>query len=290
MDLKDYVLLIGGLLVGLVVIYGIFSSWRYKKDPLKLHIEPNLLEEEADCTQGPDAELPNGGSRLVTKEGVGEQEHDLSVQLLLDPVHEGVDLSEEGRIPEIADIDEDLDFNRVLDRKDDSLALSADEIVEESSTQFHEIGTDTLMSMDTPPAEDLIVLYVTAREKEFSGVDVFETLKGHRLDFGEMNIFHKYDEAGAIAYSIANIAEPGNFDLVEIESMRLQGLCFFLQLPGPTDPMRAVENMLETSKSVSIALRGDVKDEQRNLLTQQMVEHYRQRILDHARRYMSKRA
>ena len=91
-------------------------------------------------------------------------------------------------------------------------------------------------------------------------------------------------------YSGAIISEPGNFELTAIETVTLSGLCFFLQLPGPIDPMSALEDMFETSKSLSIALRGDLKDEQRNLLTHQMKEHYRQRILDYSRRRMSKRA
>ena len=38
------------------------------------------------------------------------------------------------------------------------------------------------------------------------------------------------------------------------------------------------------------ALGGEVKDEHRNIMTPQTVEHYRQRILDFSRRRMSKRA
>ena len=51
-----------------------------------------------------------------------------------------------------------------------------------------------------------------------------------------------------------------------------------------------LEDMFEVASAVSRDLKGELKDEQRNFLTQQMVEHYRQRVMDFTRRRMSKRA
>ena len=48
--------------------------------------------------------------------------------------------------------------------------------------------------------------------------------------------------------------------------------------------------MLSVARSVTRELGGDVKDEHRNVVTPQTVEHYRQRIVDFSRRRMSKRA
>ena len=63
-----------------------------------------------------------------------------------------------------------------------------------------------------------------------------------------------------------------------------------MQLPGPEHPSDALEDMFEVASAVSQDLKGELKDEQRNFLTQQMVEHYRQRVMDFTRRRMSKRA
>jgi cell division protein ZipA len=84
--------------------------------------------------------------------------------------------------------------------------------------------------------------------------------------------------------------EPGTFDMAEMEAIRCPGLCLFMQLPGPEEPIAAFEDMLSVAKSVVKSLGGEVKDEHRNIMTPQTVEHYRQRIVDFSRRRMSKRA
>jgi cell division protein ZipA len=63
-----------------------------------------------------------------------------------------------------------------------------------------------------------------------------------------------------------------------------------MQLPGPEDPSAAFEDMLSVAKSVVKGLGGEVRDEHRNIMTPQTVEHYRARIVDFSRRRMSKRA
>ena len=106
-----------------------------------------------------------------------------------------------------------------------------------------------------------------------------------------MNIFHRIEPlTKAVHYSIANIVEPGTFDMAEMESLRSPGLCMFLQLPGPEQPAQVFENMLLVAREVTARLGGELKDEQRNVMTPQTVAHYRQRIVDFSRRRMSKRA
>ena len=297
MDIKDYVLLVGGTIIALIAIFGVLSSWRLRRDPLRLNIEPNLFEdeEEGEFEQDLNGELPNGGSRLMGERDRKMPNEQPAVQMLLDQIPVGLDLSKEGIIPEEADIDDEVtqgsqqSINSSSQINEQELGREIHK--DDSKKEFHKIDKERAVAIEAPPAEELLILYVTATDQDFLGIEVFEALKGHHLTFGDMNIFHKYEkEDGLVSYSIANISEPGNFELTDIDTVTLSGLCFFLQLPGPVDPMSALEDMFETSKSLSIALRGDLKDEQRNLLTQQMKEHYRQRILDYSRRRMSKRA
>lgn len=298
MDIKDYVLLVGGTIIALIAIFGVLSSWRSRRDPLRLNIEPNLFEgeEEGEFLQDLNGELPNGGSRLMGEHDRKTRIEGPDVQMLLDRIPDGLDLSKEGVIPEEADIGDQVvqGSQQAIyssSQIDDEQGLDAEPHKNDPKKEFHEIDKDRAVAIEAPPAEELLILYVTATDEDFLGIEVFEALKGHHLTFGDMNIFHKYEnEDGLATYSVANISEPGNFELTAIETVTLSGLCFFLQLPGPIDPMSALEDMFETSKSLSIALRGDLKDEQRNLLTHQMKEHYRQRILDYSRRRMSKRA
>ena len=81
-----------------------------------------------------------------------------------------------------------------------------------------------------------------------------------------------------IQFSVANMMQPGVFDLEGMESLSTKGLMFFLTLPGPQDMTRAFDLMLQTAQTVAESLGGDVLDETRSVLTKQYVERVRQSI------------
>jgi cell division protein ZipA len=125
-------------------------------------------------------------------------------------------------------------------------------------------------------------LNVVARaEQGFSGDDVLRTLLGCGLRFGDMDFFHLSEiDAGAptIQFSVANMMQPGVFDLDDMEALSTKGLMFFVTLPGPADMTRAFDLMLQTAQTVAENLGGDVLDETRSVLTKQYVERARQAI------------
>ncbi len=61
-------------------------------------------------------------------------------------------------------------------------------------------------------------------------------------------------------------------------------MSFFLGLPGPRHPKQAFDVMVAAARKLAHELNGELKDEQRSVLTAQTIEHYRQRIIDHERR------
>ena len=125
----------------------------------------------------------------------------------------------------------------------------------------------------------------------YTGDALFAALRTCGLKFGDMNIFHRVEPlTRAVQYSVASAVEPGTFDMADMEAIRCPGLCMFMQLPGPEEPSAAFEDMLSVARSITRELGGEVRDEHRNIMTPQTVEHYRQRIVDFSRRRMSKRA
>ena len=58
------------------------------------------------------------------------------------------------------------------------------------------------------------------------------------------------------------------------------GISFFLALPTPINNLDAFEQMLGVAQEIRDRLGGDFKDDQRNVMTGQTIEHYRQRIRD----------
>jgi cell division protein ZipA len=139
---------------------------------------------------------------------------------------------------------------------------------------------------------EVFMLNVVARNPGgFRGEDILHILLACDLRFGDMNFFHRHEyEAGRgpIQFSVANMMQPGVFDIDNMADFTTTGLVFFLTLPGPEDMMKAFNYMLETAQVVARNLGGDVLDETRSVLTRQTLEHSRQQIRDLERRLLAK--
>lgn len=136
-------------------------------------------------------------------------------------------------------------------------------------------------SKESPAGPDLIiVLTVIARGKGmFRGRDIVQILEDKGLQFGEMGIFHAYSPGGRPIFSVANIVEPGSFDLEIIDRFSTPGLALFLRLPGPAGGFAAFDAMLEIARLLAGKLSGDIRDERRNVLTTQAIQQLREHIL-----------
>ena len=142
-----------------------------------------------------------------------------------------------------------------------------------------------LLAEDT---EILALNVISNQDNCFSGDEVLRILLEHDLRFGDMQFFHRHEEAtgrGSILFSVADMMKPGIFDIDNMSALQTRGLVFFLTLPGPIHMLAAFEMMLETATSVAEHLNGDLRDESRSVLTQQALDYHRQKIneLEHRR-------
>ena len=333
MDIKDFILIGGGLLIAAVIAHGFLIAWRGRREPLRLDIVPDIIQDDVDDIVRLRGELPNGGARIA-KNTIDEQElFDLSAAPILlepsgtSPVAARETLSEE-RLDNAASFDESSielpivdesgeQASEVQPRAAEPIATAkplkpqvAESIVAETSAA-NSVSKQRISGPpprrpaarkdpekpieplpDQAPVEELIVINVLAgRGEHFIGDTIFTVLGGKGLKFGNMNIFHRADPVTRVAsYSVANVVEPGTFDMADMEAFRSPGLSFFLQLPGPENPVHVFEDMMVVARQVASELGGELKDEQRSFMTPQTVEHYRQRVADFSRRRMSKRA
>ena len=136
------------------------------------------------------------------------------------------------------------------------------------------------------PAEpsEVLVINVMAREGyAFNGHDLLESLITSGLKFGDMNIFHMRsgpDGKGPAIFSVANMLNPGTFDLNQMAEFSTVGISLFLALPAPTNNLDALDKMLTCARQVQSELAGELRDDNRNVMTAQTIEHYRQRVRD----------
>ena len=131
---------------------------------------------------------------------------------------------------------------------------------------------------------EVLVINVAAKpDREFYGVDLLQALLGSGLRFGDMSIFHRHfdqDPSSPVMFSVANMVNPGTFDLNQINDFATRGVCFFMTLPNVANSMQAFDRMLDAAQQLRIALDGDLKDDNRSVMTAQTIEHYRQRVRD----------
>lgn len=131
---------------------------------------------------------------------------------------------------------------------------------------------------------EVLVLNITAKDgRVFAGDDLLHALITAGLKFGDMNIFHKRlskEHQGTVIFSVANMLNPGTFDLNNMDEFTTLGISFFLALPSPINNLDAFEQMLGVAQGIRDTLQGDLKDDHRNGMTGQTIEHYRQRVRD----------
>ncbi|MDA1371956.1 MAG: cell division protein ZipA [Proteobacteria bacterium] len=137
--------------------------------------------------------------------------------------------------------------------------------------------------MPTQPSEVIVINVMAKAGRSFSGDDLMQVLITAGLKFGEMNIFHKRygnDSRAPVIFSVANVLNPGTFDLNNMENFSTLGISLFLAMPAAIHNMDAFEQMLAVAQRVRGALDGELRDDHRNVMTAQTIEHYRQRISD----------
>jgi len=127
--------------------------------------------------------------------------------------------------------------------------------------------------------ELILVLHVTAPEEMvFVGADLFSALEEIGLRFGEGGIFHCYQELeegeqGPPLFSVANILEPGTFEPGEPgEQFTTPGVVLFMRAPGPQPARATIETMLLKSQQLAQLLGGEVRDQNRNPLTESSIQ------------------
>ncbi|BFM07489.1 cell division protein ZipA [Halioxenophilus aromaticivorans] len=133
------------------------------------------------------------------------------------------------------------------------------------------------------PEEVFVINIMAPKGFYFAGSDLLDLAVEAGLRLGEMNIFHRHhrmDGSGPIVFSMANIVMPGTFQLESMRDFKTPGVSLFLTLPCDARSMDAFELFYGTADYLADSLGGELKDEQRNVLTSQTVEHYRQRIRD----------
>ncbi|QAX82169.1 cell division protein ZipA [Candidatus Pseudomonas adelgestsugas] len=141
--------------------------------------------------------------------------------------------------------------------------------------------------------EEVLVISVISRDAAgFKGPVLLQNILESGLRFGKMNIFHCHENISGnskVLFSMANAVKPGTFDLNDIDLFSTPAVSFFLGLPSSCHPKQAFNMMVAAARKLSQELNGELKDDQRSVMTVQTIEHYRQRIVEFERRALTQK-
>jgi cell division protein ZipA len=256
-SLRFLLLLVGALFVAGIYLWGsakIKRNARIKFDPMHARFDPPKRRTASQATSSL-PHPPEGGSD--------------------DPEFvDGVVIADAAPVEELPVI--------TRDGEDESAPLSTTRKEGQMELTFGLDAAPTADGVSAQAQETIIALYVRPPAgHEFAGTAILRAMNSVGLRFGDMDIFHHFG-AGDLRtesplFSVANIMEPGNFDLEDIERFSTPGLAMFLRLPGPLDGAVAFELFLNTAQRLSEALSGDLYGAPKKLLDGAMIDAMRHR-------------
>jgi cell division protein ZipA len=192
--------------------------------------------------------------------------------------------------------DSDDELSREDDELDDS-DYDDEDYDEDDEYEDHQQSTEhdknTLSQQPAPEPEEVLIINVMAHKGEmFKGSDLLDIILKCGMRYGSMDIFHRSSDAkgeGTLLFSMANMVKPGTFDLDAMDEFETPGISLFMTLPINADSMQSFDLMADTARAIAETLGGELKDEQRSVMTRQTLEHCRQRIRDFERTRLFRR-
>jgi cell division protein ZipA len=131
-------------------------------------------------------------------------------------------------------------------------------------------GKPAAQTAPRQPDEVIVLTLMAAQGRPFRGTLLLKSLQDAGLRHGEMSIFHFTPEGHRQSlFSVANILEPGHFDLSEMVQMETPGIALFMQLPASLEGEVAWQLMRERAEQMAASLHGSLCDAQRRPLDEE---------------------
>lgn len=286
------------IVIGIIVIAGIlFDGWRRMrggKGKLKFRLDrsySNLPDEEGN------AEVLGPSRVLDTHKEPELDESDLPSLSASARDRERepkpAKAAKRGKRATAAADAQQGDLNLSAEPREPDLFADSDDDFAAENTRSNGAAPVSSSVKELPPAEEVLVISVISRDESgFKGPALLQNILESGLRFGEMDIFHRHESMaghGEVLFSMANAVKPGVFDLDDIDHFSTRAVSFFLGLPGPRHPKQAFDVMVAAARKLAHELNGELKDDQRSVLTAQTIEHYRQRIVEFERRALTQK-
>lgn len=127
--------------------------------------------------------------------------------------------------------------------------------------------------------------FVPRNHKELDLEQIVLALRNSGLQRGKYGIFHYFSDQGAedkdAEFSVANLIEPGSFDLSDIKGNVIPGMTFFMVLPGVGDPIARFDRMVSIARDLKQLLEAELLDEEGSFWSIQRERYVREEIIEY---------
>ena len=132
--------------------------------------------------------------------------------------------------------------------------------------------------------ERVVSLRLLPREGE--DLDAERTVRALRevgLQHGPFDIFHYCEDRNVpeSGFSVANLVEPGSFDLSNLAGSTLPGMTLFLVLPGSRNPVERFDKMVDIARELCQSLDAELFDELGNSWSIQSERYLREELIEY---------
>ena len=149
--------------------------------------------------------------------------------------------------------------------------------------QENNIINDELNSAEKIKKENILVFYITATSEQFDGIIIKKILTDIGMKFGDMGIFHYYEDNKTNKYtnieeyetvksnqplfSVSNMYEPGIFILDEMQKLKTKGIAAFMYDIDSPNSYKIFEKVFFVNvKNIAKSLNAEIKTSDYKLL------------------------
>lgn len=294
-ELRLVFIIIGALVLGALLLHGLWTVRKNAGQPKHRYYDEQAEKGAGEKADGFD-ELGVGAVRVVK---AGERPAAVN-KPLVSPAKTSVfkraetaPVKRPAATEVKAEVQNELAFDEPQEPKLNFSALSDEDAPHMQTDDDYALEAEPEQQAETTaeeaPAEVLILYVLLPESKEMKGPDLLSSLLTLGFKYGEMDIFHRHTDSagsGEVLFSLANMFNPGTFDLENIDKLGTRGVSLFMTLPGPGEPLQNFNLMHNAAKKLAEEFGGQVLDGQRSVLTVQTVRHYVDKIREFQRQQL----
>jgi cell division protein ZipA len=180
--------------------------------------------------------------------------------------------------------DEIQDLNHIEDNQElDELDEISNKAVEDK-TLLYEFDKERKEEIQDSKKSQLIILNLSAEDSEpFSYSSLTEQLRSYRCFFDEKGFFTFRDIHDLAMFTLLNAKNPGTF----VENSCSSDVALVLDPNRAKKIIESFDLMCSVAQSLSDRFSCRILDENRNLLTKQMLEHMRNTVQEYQRQNLA---